>query len=122
MACKACDLTVHTGVGGYLGSLAEAWWHLFFLVVFFLSLTVISMFYFTRGNLEGIDWRMMGRGSQKNKHNLVYVVCEVVMVLCPLILAVYFVYRAKTGYDLKPYALVYILRRWLWVLLVFRGW
>jgi len=107
-ACLACDLSVHTGAGGFLGNLAGTWWHFFFAVVFFLSLAVISTFYFTRGKSGKIDWRMMGKVSQKNRRNLVYVVCGVVMVVCLLILAVYFIYRAKTGHDLRPYPVVYI--------------
>lgn len=108
MRCGNCEKSVHTGAGGFLPVLAGTWWHLAFAVVFFLSLGIISTFYFTKGGDQKIAWRELGKFTQKNRRNLAYVICGCLIFLCLIVLTIYFIYRAKTGNDLKPYPIVYI--------------
>lgn len=68
-------------------------WHFVFAITFFISLSIISLFYFTKsGNVQ--KSKPGEKKSQKEKRNIVYRVCGWIMLSCIAILALYFLIPA----------------------------
>ena len=64
-------------------------WHFIFAITFFISLSIISLVYFTKtGNVQ--KRKPGGKRTQKEKRNIVYKVCGWIMLSCIAILALYF--------------------------------
>lgn len=80
--------SVHT----YRGSVPEVLgyeWHLVFAAGFFISLAIISIWQFTQEGPQKTDKTLWER-RQKSKRNIVYVICGVVMLICVVCIALYF--------------------------------
>ncbi len=66
--------------------------HLVFATVFFISLSCISLFLFTKSDKpEVVPFNPPGKKmTQKDRRNIVYIACGIVMLLCVAVLTVYF--------------------------------
>jgi hypothetical protein len=73
--------------------------HLLFAAWFFICLSIIALVYFPKSDATS-DVNVEGNRTSKGKRNLVYRVCGITMLLCVLILALYFqvsVFRNAMG-------------------------
>jgi hypothetical protein len=74
-------------------------WHFIFAITFFVSLSIISLYYFTRSG--SVQKRTRGeKMTQKQKRNVVYRVSGWTMIGCITILALYFLltpFRSAVG-------------------------
>ncbi|MXN91154.1 hypothetical protein GR160_07910 [Flavobacterium sp. Sd200] len=102
--CGDCGLSVHTGEGGILPSLNGTGWHFAFAAIFLLSLSFISIFYFTKTKEGEQKLKPDGRRTQKAKRNIVFITCGWIIIGSLAILGVYFI----AGFDLKPFPMVYV--------------
>jgi hypothetical protein len=64
-------------------------WHFIFAILFFISLSVISLYYFPKSD-KALIRKPGEKWSQKEKRNLVYRICGWTMIVCIVILALYF--------------------------------
>ncbi len=76
--------------------------HLIFAALFFLTLTYISIFLFTKSDKQQI-------GKQKKKRNIVYITCGIIMFGCILSIAIYFLFLDDGFPNLKNYKPVFYL-------------
>ncbi|NOS84473.1 MAG: hypothetical protein HOP31_04960 [Ignavibacteria bacterium] len=66
-------------------------WHMIFASVFFISISIISLYYFPKSNKSLI--RKPGeKRTQKEKRNIVFKVCGIVMLLCVALIGIYFIW------------------------------
>ncbi|MFD2247146.1 hypothetical protein [Pontibacter ruber] len=66
--------------------------HLIFAAVFFISLAFISLVYFPKSDALFLK-EPTGKWSPKAKRNMVYKVCGWMMIVCVLLLGIYFIYE-----------------------------
>lgn len=69
--------------------------HFLFAAIFFIAISIMSLVYFPRTNKPSLV--IDGRKTQKAKRNLVYKICGWVMVVCVVILGVYFIFKPDVG-------------------------
>ena len=66
-------------------------WHIIYAALFFISLAIISLRYFPRSNNPALD-NHMDIDCAKGKRNIVFKVCGWIMLLCVVLLALYFMF------------------------------
>jgi predicted secreted protein len=102
IGCNDCLLSVHTKYGGVFKTLAGTGWHFTFAAIFLLSLAIMSLVFFTKGEGTSIN-----NPAQKAKRNHVFRICGWTIIASLLILGVYFIVKHYTDFDVKPFPFVY---------------
>jgi len=64
-------------------------WHFVFAALFFISLALISLFYFSRTNKKDGAQTDAKRRKQKSRRNLIYKFCGWTMLICVLLMILY---------------------------------
>lgn len=64
-------------------------WHFVFAGLFFISLALISLFYFSRTNKKDGAHTNVRTGKQKARRNLIYKICGWTMLICVLLMILY---------------------------------
>jgi hypothetical protein len=65
-------------------------WHFIFAALFFISLALISIIYFRKKDINNIYLIDGRKKKQKEKRNLVYMICGWTMLLCVVLMILYF--------------------------------
>ncbi|SDF61456.1 hypothetical protein SAMN04487996_111280 [Dyadobacter soli] len=105
IGCDRCLLSVHTEHGGVFKTLAGTGWHFAFAATFLLSLAIMSLVFFTRGDDSAAT---EGKNKQKAIRNRVFKICGWVIIGSLIILGIYFILRRMIGLDVKPFPIVYV--------------
>lgn len=64
-------------------------WHFIFAGLFFISLALISLFYFSRTNKEDTGHKDERKREQKAKRNVIYKICGWTMLICVVLMILY---------------------------------
>lgn len=68
--------------------------HLFFAAAFFISLAIMALVFFPKSSLSSIP-----ADSQKSKRNVIYKICGWIMLVCVVMLVLYFISSPKGLQD-----------------------
>lgn len=103
MGCGDCYKSVHTASGGVLGNLVGGSWHLIFAATFLLCLAIMSLVFFPRSK-ELVQKPAGSPKTQKQKRNIVYKICGWIMIICVVIMALYFLIKP----DLNHFPVIFV--------------
>ncbi|HWZ21378.1 MAG TPA: hypothetical protein VNW06_01920 [Cytophagaceae bacterium] len=79
--------------------------HLIFAALFFIALSIVSLFFFPKSDKEKSHLDAAGKKTKKGKRNIVYKICGWIMLCCVAVLALHFIIKPKV--DTFPFVFIF---------------